>query len=106
MLCCPQKLPVEIKTKTQNKWARRMEIPGHALGSSPQQKAATPNGYRLSSCQAWGCMVLLRASPTRHFRIRDGVEWQVSMRTVRRVLGHLLFIKIFPPSSRYQFDCK
>ena len=72
MLCCPQKLPVEIKTKRQNKWARRMEIPGHTLDSSPQQKAATPNGYRLSSCQAWGCMVLLRASPTRHFRIRDG----------------------------------
>jgi len=34
------------------------------------------------------------------------VEWQVSMRTVRKVLGHLLFIKIFHPSSRYQFDCK
>lgn len=107
MLCCPQKLPVEIKTETLNRWARRTEIPGHALGSSPQQKAATPNGYRLSSCQAWGYMVLLRASATRHFRARDGGGVAgFNEATVSKVLGHLLFIKIFHPSSRYQFDRK
>ena len=42
MLSCAQKLPVEIKIKTQNRWVWRMETPRGAVGSHPRRKAQHP----------------------------------------------------------------
>lgn len=38
MLCCPQKLPVEIKTESTEQMGQEDGNPGHALGSSPQPR--------------------------------------------------------------------